>query len=416
MSIKHVIGVAAVVCLYVVSPPAAHRPALAVQTLAIPIAAPAGKTLQCVASRGPAIAASAVAFSPDGKTLAVGGYREVLLWDLANAGLAGRIGGEQLSGPVRAAAFAADGRLAVGEGAPGISGSVKIFDASTGQLDGSFDDPPDVVHGVALSPDGKLLAACGAYSQVHVWNVAENKPAATIVGHAGWVNDVALSIDGKLLATAGADGALRVWKTDDFKRVLEVVEKEPVRSVAFLADNKTLAVAVGGPSEQGIRLRRTDNARYVKMFYTPMRVPIDVVWLAQGNRLAVACSDNSVRLFDANSTRQLAAMSGHADWALHVAISPDGKTLASGSADGTVRLWNAADGKPIATLVQLAPRTDRWLIVTAQGYFTASSADAVAWHTSNVSTPAAEITALLGKPELVRKAIAGEATAAPALP
>lgn len=422
MKTKHTLAMAAAVTLWLCPPPpadqarAAEGPDPQRQSLTIPITVPAGRSIECVVPFGPCLPISAVAFSPDGKSLAVGGYQEVLLWDLAGAKLAKRLGAGKLSGPVRAVAFGKEGKLlAVGDGDPQVSGAVRIFDLESGELAHSFQQPKDVVHSLAFSPDGKLLAAAGAYAPVHVYNMDEKKLAATIEGHADWVMDVSFSVDGTLLATAGTDKTLRVWKVEGWESVIHFVQKEAVRGGLFLADGKTLLLAVGGPTDRGIRVRRTDNARYNRSFYTPVGTPLGMAWVAKGNRLYVAGSDHTVKALDSNNGRLLTTYSGHGDWVYGVAVSADGTRVASGSGDGTVKLFNSADGKLLATLVQLAPRAQQWLIVTDQGYLAASSPGELTWNTSNVQTPAAEITGLLEKPDLVQKVIAGEKTEPPAL-
>jgi len=118
--------------------------------------AAAAPALQCVASCGTALPISGVAFSPDGKMLAVGGYREVLLWNLAEAKLARRIGSGQIGTMVQAVLFDKAGRLlAVAEGTPDAAGAVRVFDLQTGQVVMDFQEPKDVVGCLALSPDGK---------------------------------------------------------------------------------------------------------------------------------------------------------------------------------------------------------------------------------------------------------------------
>jgi len=421
MSIKHLLGVAAVVCAALSSPPAMNQAASAEdftpkkQSLTIPITMPSGRSLECVVSFGPAVPISAVAFSPDGKTLAVGGYQEVLLWDLAAGELARRLGVGVLGGQVGAVAFDPEGKLlAVGEGTPNVSGVVKVFDVEKGEVTASFEEPTDVVYSVAFSPDGKLLVASGAYEPVHVWNVAEKKLATTLEGNRGWVLDVAFDAEGKLLATSSADRTLRVWSVENWEPATKFVLNEAVQAAAFGADTRILAAAVFGPGARGIQLRRTDNLRYTRSFYMPGVAPLDVCWDVKKNRIYAACSNGTVRVFDGNG-RSLATLTGHDDWVYGIALSADGTRIATGSGDGTVKLWNTADNKLLATLVQLAPRAEDWLIVTDQGYLAASSTGEIQWKTTNVKTPAEEITAVLKDPELVRKAIAGEKTEAPTL-
>ena len=65
----------------------------------------------------------------------------------------------------------------------------------------------------------------------------------------------------------------------------------------------------------------------------------------------------------------------------------DATTIASGSADGTARLWRVADWKPLATFMQLSPRTDEWMLFAPAGYLATSAPGALAWKTVHVKTP-----------------------------
>jgi len=103
------------------------------RSLTIPLAGPGAQVAECVVAAGPAVPVAALAFSPDGKMLATGGYREVLLWDLENAALLKRIGADQIGGSVAALAFLKDRSLAVGEGTPYGAGAVRIFDVAAGK-------------------------------------------------------------------------------------------------------------------------------------------------------------------------------------------------------------------------------------------------------------------------------------------
>ncbi len=106
---------------------------------------------------------------------------------------------------------------------------------------------------------------------------------------------------------------------------------------------------------------------------------------------------------------------GHSDWVYTVAFSPDGKRFASGSADGTVRLWNTRPMKLVATLLQLTPRTAKWVIVTSQGYVATSSPKELTWKMKDKSPAPDALAEKLLNAESVRKVLAGEAVPAPAL-
>lgn len=433
MNIQHPLAITALLCagLWPFLGAEAGAPSAEVspqrQSLVIPVtmarsrAKPAA-SLECVVTFGPATPISAVTFSPDGKSLAVGGYQQVLIWDLASAVLSRRVGVGHLSNSVHDLAFTADGRsLAVAEGTPCGSGAVKVLDMETGQPNLSFEGPEDVVYSLALSPNGKLLAAGGADALVHIWSMNDKKVVATIKEHGDWVWDVSFSPDGKFLATGSADNTLRIWDVGSWKAEGKIQQAGTVHSSAFSPDGGLLAVAVGGPSQRAVYIRRLADAkqtrptRPTRTMYTRAGTPLDVIWARKANRIYVACSDNTVKGFDARNGRPVATFSGHRDWVYCIALSPDETKLASGSGDGTVKLWSASDGRLLATLVQLSPRTDDWLIITAQGYLAASDPASLKWNTTGVKTPAEKITGILNSSELVQKTIAGEKTSPPAL-
>ncbi|MHC4403769.1 MAG: WD40 repeat domain-containing protein [Planctomycetota bacterium] len=384
------------------------------QSLTIPITLASSRSLECVAPFGPPVSLSALAFSPNGNTLAAAGYREVVLWDLPSAKLLKRIGTGELGTSIGDLAFLDDSLLAVGEGTPHASGSVRIINVETGKQTHAFEEPGEVVYSLAVSPDGKYLAAAGAETKVHVWDLNAKKLAGTIEEHSDWVLGVAFSLDGKVLATASADYSLKLWEVGTWQSVARLVDDDAVRAAAFAADGNTITVAVGGPGARGLRMRQKNNVRYKRVISTGAGMPLDVVFARKTNRLYAPCNDNTVKVFDTNA-RLLATLSGHEDWVYCVAVTPDGAKVASGSADGTIKLWNGSDNRLLATLAQLAPRSDEWLILTAEGYLAASSPEGLAWNTTNVSTPKNELLGLLENQESVGKAIAGEKVTPPAI-
>ncbi|MFV1965689.1 MAG: WD40 repeat domain-containing protein [Pirellulaceae bacterium] len=422
MNIKWVFCIASVVCLLVLAPVPAQTagPPPQKQSLTMPatVAPPPGQpapSIECVVTFGPSVPASALAFSPDGKTLAVGGYQEVLLWDLASGKLSKRVGVGQITSFVHALAFGKDGRsLVVAEGTPHRSGAVRVLDVETGRQSSSFEEPKDVVYSVASSPDGKLLAASGADGLAHIWSMEEKKLVATIQGHSDWVLGVSFSPDGKFLATASADNSSQVWEVGSWNSVRKLPQSDTVHGAAFSADGTLLALAVGGPKDRAIRIRRRDNAQQTRAIGLGTTTPLDVIWAPKGNKLYVPCSDNTLKVYNAANGALIANLSGHEDWVYCAAVNADETRFASGSADGVVKLWNGADNKLLATFLQLTPRTDEWLVMTAQGYLATSTPGALEWKTTNVPAPD-KLTSLYQNPESVRKSIAGEAVAPPAL-
>jgi hypothetical protein len=150
---------------------------------------------------------NAIAFAPNGRVLAIAATDStVRLWDAATW----RPKGEPLSlpGEARALAFSPDGNiLAVG----GRDGFLKLV--QPGEPDRALEGPSANVDAIAFSPDGTALAAAVGDS-VWVWSPADGRPRRTIAAHRDRVNSVAYSPDGKSLVSAGGDGTVKVWDVD----------------------------------------------------------------------------------------------------------------------------------------------------------------------------------------------------------
>jgi len=393
------------------------------QTLRIPVhPVREGKPvagLKCVVRGGPFVPQAAVALSPDGKLLAAAGYGEVLLWDLERATLARRLSHEQLGTSIGALLFLEDGALlAVGSGTPGESGAVAIFGVPGGKLKSALTEPEDVVLDLDTSPDGKLLAAGAADTQAYVWNIEDGKLVTTITDHSGWVLDVAFNQDGKRLATAGADRVLRVWDTAEWHYAATFIEEDAVRSVVFVPDGRTLLLAIGGSETRYLQARQLTNVRYRRTVSLGGGLMLDMHLVEQKGKLLllVSGSDGMVRVLDGRVYRHLSSFPAHNDWVYALAVGAEGKRLATAAADGTVKLWNAADNSLLATMVQLAPQSDQWLIVAEPGYVATSARKRLVWRAAQGAPAPEGIAELLEKPDLVREALSGTRPKAPEIP
>ena len=146
----------------------------------------------------------AVAFSPDGKLAASGGYQEIILWDADDGEVKLKLAG--FTDRVVALAFSPDGKmLATGGGPPTEDGEIKIIDVDSGKVMLDIKNcHSDTVFGVSFSPDGKMLATAGGDKYVKVWDMPSGKFLKSFEGHTHHVLDVGWKSDGKLLASAAA--------------------------------------------------------------------------------------------------------------------------------------------------------------------------------------------------------------------
>jgi len=389
---------------------------------------------ECAIPTGPPVPVSALAFHPDNQHLASGGYQEVLVWDLSSARLIKRIG--PLAQRIHALAFSRDGRsLAVAEGTPGIAGRLRVVDFESGQVNSSLWETKDELLAVAFSPDGKLLAAGGVEGQVRVFSLEQGKAPVTLNDHAGWVTGVAFSPSGKFFVSSSSDRTVRVYETGEWKIVASVPQplSDPVHALSFSPDDELLAFAVGGVQERAVRLWRTASVKETaestaipKRDTTKITRPIDVgpgmpmavAWTpavqgpkARPSRFYSAGTGGYIRVNNSNGAF-VANLSGHQDWVYALAASPDGARLASGSGDGTVKVWSAADNVLLATLIQVAPQSNEWVILTSKGHFTATSAvaESLRWKVVNPNVTPEELTVRLQDPDAVRSALAAKPT------
>ncbi len=296
---------------------------------------------------------TALAFSPDGTEVAASGYHEVNLWKSETSAVTRRLRG--VAERIYEIAYSSDGKwLATASGTPGQFGAVKLWLAEPnggGKPIRDLLETTDSVFAVAFSPDNKLLAAAGADRAIRIWEVESGKEVALIEDHADWIFDLAFSPDGKRLASASRD------KTS---KVFDVVKKESlvtfpghadtVYTVGFSPDGKFIA---SGGGDNSIRIWNPDDdgkqVRQIGGFGGPV---FKLQYVGADGKTIVACaSDKTLRTFDPTDGKAKLTLSGHTDWIYTFAVSPDAKTIASGSWDGEVRLWTLDDGKPIKTIV-----------------------------------------------------------------
>jgi WD40 repeat protein len=272
----------------------------------------------------------ALAYSPDGRTLACGCGKDLLspegaveLWDCGTGKLRQTLKGH--TGGVRCVAYAGAGEALV---SGGYDKTVRVWDLSTGvpraTLKGSVVESP--VASVAVTGDGKVLAM-GNWI-LHLFELATTKERAAFIWadgvHRDWITSVAFSPDDGLLAAAGWEGTVKLWDVRG--------AKDP-----------------GDADDALARLRRTKtwDERVAKLRAT-LRGPVAQAWSVafspDGTTLAAAFEDGTVRLWDPASGKQRSELR-HAGPVKSVAYAPDGKTLAAGCEDGTVTLWDSGGGK-----------------------------------------------------------------------
>ncbi|MEX0678283.1 MAG: c-type cytochrome domain-containing protein [Pirellulales bacterium] len=297
-------------------------------------------------------AVSALAFSPDGKSLAVARYGTVEWMALPERSLLRRFGPHR--GRINAVSFSKDGaRLLAAGGEPGVFGEVRLWNVADGKPDRTFKGHDDSLYAAALSPDGKLLATSSYDQQIKLWDAVSGKVVRTLSGHNDAVFDLAFRPDGKILASASGDRTAKLWDVATGERLETFGQPtKELYCVAFSPDGKR--VAAGGVDN---RIRVWQVSEAAKENTNPLRYSrfahegavVNLVFSADGKTMVSAGEDRTVKIWDAETMTERLALERQSDWAPALAISPDGNTVAVGRLDGSLALYNAASGEIVPT-------------------------------------------------------------------
>lgn len=316
------------------------------------------------------VAVTALAFSPDAKKIVAGGHHEITVWDVESGKLEKRI--RTRARRSMAFQFLPDGKLAVAGGRPGEEGDVRVYQIQgTGKmvngvamLDG-VDDPKVMVKQVlenedevlclALSADGKKLAAGGCDRLLYVWDISsgvENaKLEQSIENHADWVFSAGFSPDGKLLASSSRDKTAKVWSLATKESLATFPDHQnPVNGVAFKADNKTCYSAGDDRQIRLFGLEGDRAGKQVRVAGNHGGAILKLAANAKANLLVTSGTDNLVKSWNAESGAALKSFPGLTDHVLSVAVSQDGNLVAGGAWNGEVIIWKAADAAVVKKL------------------------------------------------------------------
>ena len=320
-----------------------------------------------------------MAFSPDGKTLAIAtAHSSLQLWDVRTSKIISTLAEHpQLTTlPVNDKTFIS------------LSTSgVQLRDINTGK---TLRDLTEIwtnlikyiqeigeVTAFAVSRDSTIVGIGGEDGSLQLWNMHTEKPSSTLIGHTGSINALAFTANGINLASSSRDRSIRLWDVRTGTQLLNLTEHinsgkeleydsngtmlpsaEFVNNLVFSPDGRTLASA----SELGtiwlwklntgnLMTTRIEHEAGVDKLSIGLDYKIGLAFSANSTLLASGGMDGQVMISEVDTNPSPSIFKERHAWRVKVLVfSPDGKHLVSGSRDNTIRLWDVETGTQLAVL------------------------------------------------------------------
>jgi len=324
-----------------------------------------------------------ISYSPDGSVLASAMENGIIqFWDVSTGKL-------QKSIPSRIPYMSSvicspNTRMIAG----GNGTDICFWDLDTGKLINTIFAPKDTIHSVSISSDGKILASGGDSLMVRLWNVQNGRFLGTYSGHTNSIYAVAFSPDDSMLASASSDNTIRLWEIRKGEQILTGTQLNTfeghtngVSAVTFSPDGQVLA---SGSKDRTVRLwavksgillntlvghtgdvqtvRFSPDGKYLvsgccwsgkwdgkvclwhlqtgELILTLENETVAAATFSPDGSILVYANDDTIYFFDIDTENTITMLKGHTDVIDSLAYSSDGKTLVSGSIDGTILIWD----------------------------------------------------------------------------
>jgi WD40 repeat protein len=289
-----------------------------------------------------------VEFSPDGRRLVTTSYDQTArLWN-ADGALVAVLTGHR--GRVCHAAFSSDSTRLVTAAA---DKSLQLWDAATGASLAVLHGHDDLVARAAFTPDAAEIVSASYDGTIRTWDARRAESGRTLRGHQKYVYAGVFHPDGRRVASAAWDGTARLWDSTTGRQLRTFTHGETaiVASVAIHPDGRLLATL---GRDNVARLWDLDTGEALHAWKVPVNSWQDprLAFSPDGRLLAVGANDGTVRLMDVVSRAEVAVLRGHRTGVRDVAFSPDGHFVASTGeyGDCTARIWDVAARTEVARL------------------------------------------------------------------
>ncbi|HEY7427717.1 MAG TPA: protein kinase [Gemmataceae bacterium] len=295
-----------------------------------------------------------LAFRPDGKQLAVGGWDGfVTLWDAESGTQAHRF--HAGVGLVQGLAYHPNGRWLAYSGQ---SRTARLWDVETRQLIRAFNGHGQQVSSIVFSADGRTTATSSEDETIGIWDTDSGQRLKLLKGHNAWVYRLCFvprnGLSGALLASCSDDGTVRVWDVSSgtVQRVFRGHTNRYVRGLSAHPDGWRLASAahdgtiklwdLAAPSQEYTTLQ-ADLRSILTNFAGP--VFVRAVFSPDGRLLACPSRNGTVQVWQVGTQKLHQVFRAHRAEVWGLAFTPDGRTIASGDLAGVLHLWESDTGR-----------------------------------------------------------------------
>jgi RNA polymerase sigma factor (sigma-70 family) len=248
-------------------------------------------------------------------------------------------------GGIRAAAFSPDGRtLAIGM----FSGELKLLSADTAEVREQTQAHENGVNGISFSPDGTMLASAGHDQTIKLWDMEGLKLRKVLSGHSGAVISVAFFHNGRNIVSGSKDATAKIWDVQNGNVVATLQgHQSGIQTVAVSRDDKLIATA---SRDKTMRLWHAETGKEAAVLKGSDDGLFAAAFDPDGKLLAGGAADGTIILWDVMKRSPVSKLNMIVGTVWALSFSPDGSHLASGSDDGKVIIWDVPPRTPTMTL------------------------------------------------------------------
>jgi len=292
-----------------------------------------------------------IAFSPDGKKLVTSDSRDnsLQVWDIRTGQEVLSLSGHQR--PISCVAFSSDGKRIV-SGAE--DNTVKVWDAETALETRALkhDRQVKAIGGLAFSPDGRKIATGSDKNTLTILDAETSEELLTLNGHTAAVTSMAFSPDGRRIVSGAWDKTARVWNAETGQETLTLRRASTIDFVDFSRDGRRIVTAVF--KKHNVEFTIWDAGSGVKtrdLILQGHKKSVECLAISpDGRQIVSGSADDTLKVWNAETGQEIRTLKGHNHIVFCLAFSRDGQRIASSSADGAVKVWDTNSGREIVTI------------------------------------------------------------------